>query len=204
MNARAMNRIAAFAAQLPAAALFAALAPAAVLAGPGTAADVPPGARATALGGAFTALADDGNALYWNPAGLPRLGHQEFTSTLGNMGGTGTAENYLGYVFPLTDQHAAAFSWKQTGEDDTGLEFAENTFSLGYAYRFGKKLGVGAAYRHLNSNVNLDGATFSEWSGNTFDFGVHYAASDRLSVGASLKDAFGRNYILVFIFPGIE
>ena len=192
MNARAMNRIAAFAAQLPAAALFAALAPAAVLAGPGTAADVPPGARATALGGAFTALADDGNALYWNPAGLPRLGHQEFTSTLGNMGGTGTAENYLGYVFPLTDQHAAAFSWKQTGEDDTGLEFAENTFSLGYAYRFGKKLGVGAAYRHLNSNVNLDGATFSEWSGNTFDFGVHYAASDRLSVGASLKDAFGR------------
>ena len=41
-------------------------------AGPGTAADVPPGARATALGGAFTAIADDGNALFWNPAGLPR------------------------------------------------------------------------------------------------------------------------------------
>ncbi len=184
MNARALFPMAALAAL--------AVAAPAVHAGPGTAADVPPGARATALGGAFTAIADDGNALYWNPAGLPRLGHQEFTSTLGSVGGTGTAENYLGYVFPITDQHAAAFSWKQTSQDDTGLEFGENTYSLGYAYRFGKKVGIGAAYRHLSSDVDLDGATFSEWSGNTFDFGAHYAVSDRLSVGATLKDAFGR------------
>jgi len=162
------------------------------VAGPGTAAEVPPGARAAALGGAFSAIADDGNALWWNPAGLPRLGHQEFTSTLGNVGGTGVAENYLGYVFPITDQHAAAFSWKQTAQDDDGLDFGEDTFSFGYAYRFGKKLGIGGAYRYLASNVDLDGATFTEWSGGTADFGAHYAVSDRLSVAATLKDAFGR------------
>ena len=28
------------------------------------------GARAAAMGGAFTALADDGSSLYWNPAGI--------------------------------------------------------------------------------------------------------------------------------------
>lgn len=28
------------------------------------------GSKATALGGAFRALADDGSAMYWNPAGL--------------------------------------------------------------------------------------------------------------------------------------
>jgi len=176
----------------PAVVALAVLAAAPAHAGPGTAADVPPGARATALGGAFTAIADDGNALFWNPAGLPRLGHQEFTSTLGNVGGTGTAENYLGYVFPITDQHAAAFSWKQTAQDDTGLEYGENTFSLGYAYRFGKKFGIGGAYRYLSSSVDLDGSMFTEWSGGTADFGAHYAASDRLAVGVTLKDAFGR------------
>ena len=161
-------------------------------AGPGAAADQPPGARALALGGAFTALADDGNALWWNPAGLARLGHQELTSTLGSVYGSGVAENHLGYVFPINDQHAAAFSWKQTAENDTGLEFDENTFSLGYALRLGKKVSAGAAFRHLASTVDLDGSTFSDWSGNTIDFGVHYAHSDRWSAGASLKDAFGR------------
>jgi len=178
----------------PLALAFAALAfvPRPAAAGPGPAADAPPGARALALGGAFTALADDGNALWWNPAGLSRLGHQELTSTLGSVYGSGVAENHLGYVFPITDRHAAAFSWKQTAQDDTGLEFGENTFSLGYAIRFGKHASVGAAYRHLRSNVDLDGSLVSEWSGNTLDPGVHYAASDRLSVGASLKDVFGR------------
>ncbi|MEO6463123.1 MAG: hypothetical protein ABIP29_08610, partial [Candidatus Eisenbacteria bacterium] len=163
-----------------------------VAAGPGPAADAPPGARALAMGGAFTAIADDGNALWWNPAGLARLGHQELTSTLGNVYGSGVAENHLGYVFPITDQHAAAFSWKQTSQDDLGLQYTENTFSLGYGLRFGKKLALGAAFRHLGSSVDLDGSTFTEWSGNTFDFGVHYAHTDRLAVGASVKDAFGR------------
>jgi hypothetical protein len=35
--------------------------------------DVAVGARPLALGGAFVAIADDANAIYWNPAGLARL-----------------------------------------------------------------------------------------------------------------------------------
>src|SRR3989339_1181283 len=35
------------------------------------------GARATAMGGAFTALSDDASALYWNPAGLAQLREPE-------------------------------------------------------------------------------------------------------------------------------
>ena len=32
------------------------------------------GTRALGMGGAFVAVADDPSAVYWNPAGLPRMG----------------------------------------------------------------------------------------------------------------------------------
>src|SRR5262245_19879932 len=32
------------------------------------------GTRALGMGGAFVAVADDPTAVYWNPAGLPRMG----------------------------------------------------------------------------------------------------------------------------------
>ena len=116
-----------------------------------TAADAPIGARAQAMGGAFTAIADDGNALYWNVAGLSRLGHQEITSTLGNLYGAGFQDNHLGYVFPITDQHAAAFSWKQTAQDDTGLQYAENTFNVrgGCGFTFGNGCSEGTSQTSL-------------------------------------------------------
>src|SRR5436309_2303736 len=49
----------------------------AVAAGPGTAAgdslSLGMGPRAAAMGEAFTGLADDASAIYWNPAGMSRL-----------------------------------------------------------------------------------------------------------------------------------
>ena len=42
---------------------------------------VPVGPRAVAMGGAFSAIADDYSAIFWNPAGLVRIGHQELAGT---------------------------------------------------------------------------------------------------------------------------
>jgi hypothetical protein len=157
-----------------------------------TAADTPIGARAQAMGGAFTAIADDGNALYWNVAGLSRLGHQEFTSTLGSLYGAGLSDNNLGYVFPLTDYQAAALSWRQASQDEAGLGYSEDTFSLGYAYRFGRTLAIGAAGRWLDATTDLDGSRVTEWSGATFDLAAHWVVRDGLQFGATLKDVTGR------------
>src|SRR5438045_2589889 len=42
---------------------------------------VPVGPRAVAMGGAFSSIADDATALFWNPAGLPLIGHEEVTGS---------------------------------------------------------------------------------------------------------------------------
>ena len=43
------------------------------------------GTRPLGMGGAFIAVADDGNTITWNPAGLPRLRRKEFTSSYADL-----------------------------------------------------------------------------------------------------------------------
>ena len=57
------------------------------------------GARALALGSAFTAMADDPTAVYWNPAGLEYIDQQSATLFHTSLW-AGTNYDFLGYVFP--------------------------------------------------------------------------------------------------------
>ena len=50
------------------------------------------GARAIAMGGAFTSIADDTSAIYWNPAGLAKRQQYAFTA----MGASGASDKYPG------------------------------------------------------------------------------------------------------------
>jgi hypothetical protein len=50
--------------------------------------EVPVGARALGMGGAFVSVADDATTLYWNPAGLPWIGHQEITASHADLFGS--------------------------------------------------------------------------------------------------------------------
>ena len=71
--------------------------------GPGTTAanflKIGVGARATAMGGAFTALADNGTSLYWNPAGLAQMDGGELSATY-NLWFEDIRQGYLGIGFP--------------------------------------------------------------------------------------------------------
>ena len=43
------------------------------------------GTRPMSMGGAFIAVADDGNTITWNPAGLPRLRRTEFNTSYSDL-----------------------------------------------------------------------------------------------------------------------
>ena len=59
------------------------------------------GARALGMGGAFTAVADDASAMWWNPAGMVYLPYREVLPQHAEKFGNLVNQDYLGAVFPL-------------------------------------------------------------------------------------------------------
>jgi hypothetical protein len=59
------------------------------------------GARAVGMGGAFTAVADDATALWWNPAGMIYLPYREVIPQHAEKFGKLVNHDYLGLVLPL-------------------------------------------------------------------------------------------------------
>ena len=69
------------------------------------------GTRPLSMGGAFIAVADDGNTITWNPAGLPRLRRTEFTTTYADLYVMGITQSYIGIVRPFGDKLALGMDW---------------------------------------------------------------------------------------------
>ncbi len=96
MNRKLTKRLVMVVLMVMAVALFAQTALAAPAENPvGTAVifDIGMGARALGMGGAFVAIADDANAIYYNPAGLTYVEGRDVTSLYSSLLGAG---NYLG------------------------------------------------------------------------------------------------------------
>lgn len=81
------------------------------------------GARALGLGGAFTALADDATAIYWNPAGLSGLDGAQATGMHANLT-IDRSFDFVGYAAPVNGKSAWGFGYTRfaiTGIPETRL-----------------------------------------------------------------------------------
>ena len=87
----------------------------------GTSEQVPIGARAMSMGGAFSAVASDGTALFWNPAGLAQITYQEITAAHANLYDSNIKDNYAAFVLPLSRGHVISGDWYHSGIDDDEL-----------------------------------------------------------------------------------
>ena len=148
------------------------------------------GARALGMGGAYTALADDVNAVYWNAAGLSRLEKHEFSASHAEMYES-TRLDFLAYAHPTSQgTFAAGLTYlshgKIEGRDSLGRQtpgYDASDTAVSFAY--GRKLevaDVGATVKYLRSHI---GST--EAQGEALDIGAK-RAFDRLSVGAALRN----------------
>ena len=161
------------------------------------------GARPIAMGGAFSATANDVSALYWNPAGVSRIAGSEAMFSystwfadinynwsgaainLGGMGTVGLSVTYLDYgsmeVTTLAEQ------------DGTGQMFDANDIALGltYAYNLTDKFSIGGTAKYIEQRIWNSSATSV-----AFDLGVlYYSDIMGLRIGASISN-FGSDMSL--------
>lgn len=117
------------------------------------------GPRAVSMGGAFTAVANDPTALYWNPSGISRNGRTqvllEHTNYL-----LSTSYNFLGAVVALDQDNAIGLSV-------TNLTYGSSEVTT----------------------VSQPDGTGESWDANDWEIGLSYARNltDRFSIGGTAK-----------------
>ena len=138
------------------------------------------GPRANAMGGAFTSLANDASAMYWNPAGIALLDRYEgiFTYTklfadinlnffgiampldkFGSVGLSVTAINLINDLAVTTEDYPEG-----TGETFSAGSYA---FGLSYARQVTENFLVGITVKYIREDIANSSA-----SGVSFDMGT--------------------------------
>ncbi len=144
------------------------------------------GARAIGMGGVFCGIADDINALYWNPAGLCRMNGMQLTGSH-MMLFQGINYEFGAAGLPIGENMAVAAGASyvsigdleaRTSDSDDSIKFnASDLAAIGaFSMRMGM-FGFGASVKYLYQNVGggvLSGGDYLA-DGFAFDAGVHFA-----------------------------
>lgn len=164
--------------------------------GPGTTAanflKIGVGAKAVAMGGAFTALANDPTALYWNPAGLAQIQNIEISTTY-NTRFQEIRQGYLSLALPLlTGIAGLGVNYVDMGKIEGRDEYGEPTgdfgacdtqVSLAYARKFSSRLMLGISAGMLQDTIAGDKKV--AYLGN---IGVLFKPTELLSAGVACQN----------------
>jgi len=152
--------------------------------------EVPIGPRAIAMGNAYTAVANDATAIFWNPAGIPQIGNEEIAATHADLFGSGVKDDYLAFVLPFSPTIAFAADWYHSGFDDGELNFGDNRLDVAWGMKLFNRLSVGLNGKYLTRNTELDQASVRQGHALGLDAGVIASPMERLRLGGSLQNLF--------------
>ncbi len=152
-----------------------------------------PGARAMALGGAYSAVAEDYTAVYWNPAGLAQIRKMEFYGSLSHL----SLNNRIGYQGKTTE-NTNGF----TNMNAIGVVFPIPTYRGSLVFGIGyHRINVFDDFRQvIGSPHDTAGRSFYQEEKTTaggnlnqWSFSGAVELTKTLSVGATLNLLVGSN-----------
>jgi len=175
------------------------------------------GARPSGLGGCYTAIADDGNASWWNPAGLAFFDIKKKSMSFTyipdflNIGGNKISRFFIGYgQGDLSGYGALGASINYLTVNIGGDYTGDNEYSwteyvilfswglqidkyIGWVkYKYPKlAIGVNLKYLSTNSDLSLDGNKVSA-SGFGVDVSILLALKDNLNIGVMGQNVFSQ------------
>ena len=149
------------------------------------------GTRPMSMGGAFIAVADDGNTITWNPAGLPRLRRTEFTTSYADLYVLGITQSYIGIVRPFGDKLALGIDWANVGHNDGELGYVDNKLNFSFGYQPHKIISFGSTVKYIFKDMTLDGTSYGKSSGIGYDAGILISPLKNLRFGLGLFDLGG-------------
>jgi hypothetical protein len=123
--------------------------------------------RTIAMGKTFTGLADDQEAIYFNPAGLVQLMSHNIKSSYLSL--LGTQLGYLGYALPTRKYGSLGLgliyhgsgdvdSWNAQGDPYGVFKYNQSCFLFSYAYQPWQPLGIGLNIKVMSSKIAQYGA----------------------------------------------
>jgi hypothetical protein len=163
--------------------------------------NAPVGARPQSMGGAFTALADNADAPFWNPAGLGFIKFNEIT-TMQTKLSTDADHYYVSYVQPF-GLGTLGISWIQLGLGQlfytealvdqfnevvniNSFSYFSNAYLLAYGIQLNEKISAGTTIKYLNSNMTeIPGG---QAGGYSVSSGLLIKPSEKMSVGLKIDE----------------
>lgn len=148
------------------------------------------GVRAVGMGGAFIAVADDVQSVYWNPAGMvnikeKQLGWQRVLTNRNSSNHLDAAQ----FAMPLDRKSGLGIMYSKvsdTYDPADNWRYDCNAWSLSYGRKISETVAIGATVR--------SGKETEDGIGNDYynaDIGMLYTASPKLTFGLLINDVTG-------------
>lgn len=143
------------------------------------------GARASALGESFVAVADDPTGLFWNPAGLMLIESPEVSGTHTELFAD-VSHEFVGVVLPMGDYHAVGLSVIALNSGEMEVTTIEEPEGTGLTCSYGAT-AIGATYSRFLTDRFSTGVTVKYVQERAYNENSGAAAFD---VGTLLETEF--------------
>lgn len=165
--------------------------------------DLQLGARPQGMGGAFVAMVDDVNAVYWNPAGLTQL--RTFEAAFMHVAPFNIGEasiDFSSFAMPTSKNGAFGVSWIYQGaelEEGRGTTYkksdmSENTFVFSLARKISSEMAAGVNIKSLRIDSEIGSG-----GGLGYDLGLLYTTENLMLASIPLNTlSFGIMWRNVF------